>query len=165
MNDGIYNYKAVKKWSIPKKLAINGLDIEGVKSVFDLDLLFFPANISNAHWTLAVIDLKKQEFLYYDSMGGRRPDILEHLAHWLMDESRDKRGVEIDVSQWRRVYPSNIPTQTNGFDCGLFSLMYADRLSMGLPFEFNQRDMEDIRVKVLHRLLAKRIHMWPTPLL
>lgn len=162
MNDNIYGYKAVKKWTIPKKIALNGLDLEGYSSVFNLDLLLFPANINNAHWTLAVIDLKKQEFVYYDSMGGRRPDILEHLAHWLEDESRDKRGVEIDCSKWRRVFPKDIPRQANGFDCGLFVLMYADRLGMGLPFEFHQRHMEDIRIKVLHRLLAKRVPLWPT---
>jgi hypothetical protein len=41
--------------------------------------------------------------------------------------------------------------------------MYADRLGMGLPFEFNQDQMEAIRVKVLHRLMAKRVPLWPTP--
>jgi sentrin-specific protease 1 len=165
MNDGKYNYGNVQKWTIPRKLETNGLDLEGFSNIFDLDLLLFPANINNAHWSLAVIDLKKQEFVYYDSMGGNAEgmDILNHLAQWLQDESINKRGVQIDVSGWKRIFPSDIPKQVNGYDCGLFTLMYADRLGMGLPFEFNQDQMDAIRVKVLHRLMAKRVPLWPTP--
>ncbi len=33
-------------------------------------MLFFPVNISNTHWCLAVAHLDARRLQYYDSMGG-----------------------------------------------------------------------------------------------
>jgi Ulp1 family protease len=34
-----------------------------------VDRIIIPINIRNAHWTLAIINVKDKEFVYYDSLG------------------------------------------------------------------------------------------------
>jgi hypothetical protein len=63
MNDdlklrGRYNYKMVKRWS--KK-------VPG-KDIFNLKYIFFPINLDNTHWTLAVIFMEDKQIRYYDSL-------------------------------------------------------------------------------------------------
>jgi Ulp1 family protease len=165
--DNGYNYDAAKVWTNMQGSRSNRKEIsfvlQATQTVFDLDLLLFPVNLNNAHWSLAVIYIKGQKFSYYDPMGGRQPDVLDALSKWLAEEHFCRKGSHKDFSSWPKLYPSDIPKQTNGYDCGLFLLMFMDRLGMGLPFDFNQGHMSVFRKKVLHRLITKRLPLWPTP--
>lgn len=38
---------------------------------FEKDVLIFPINIGNSHWTCAAINVREKRFEYYDSLGGR----------------------------------------------------------------------------------------------
>ncbi len=63
------------------------------------------------------------------------------LLKYLKDEWKRKKGIGHlpDESRWKIVgNKSEIPAQTNGFDCGVFTCMYADFLSMGSPLLFDQ---------------------------
>lgn len=42
---------------------------------------------------------------------------------YLVDESRDKKGVGLDVTGWSSSTPRDIPHQRNGSDCGVFTCM------------------------------------------
>jgi sentrin-specific protease 1 len=42
------------------------------------DVILIPIH-SGLHWCLAVIDCKKKEFMYYDSLGGRNQSCLSRL--------------------------------------------------------------------------------------
>jgi Ulp1 family protease len=37
-------------------------------NMFDFDLVIFPRNISNVHWTCVVLDMKAHHIYYYDSI-------------------------------------------------------------------------------------------------
>ena len=37
--------------------------------IFSMDVVIFPINIGNAHWTAAAINFARKRFEYYDSMG------------------------------------------------------------------------------------------------
>ena len=49
-----------------------------------------------------------------------------HTRDYLVEESRDKKGVEFDVSGWSVSTPRDIPQQRNGSDCGVFTCMVSD---------------------------------------
>ena len=51
----------------------------------------------------------------------------------------------------------HVPTQQNGFDCGVFSIMAADFLSDNLPFTYTQNDMEKLRNKIASSILNVNI--------
>ena len=63
-------------------------------------------------------------FLPLSDQGGDSR-LLDNLARWLMDEAKDKCGVDLDTREWAREYPrEGVPMQRNGVDCGVFALMW-----------------------------------------
>ena len=102
---GRYNYKNVKGWS--KK-------VPG-KDVFNLKYIFFPINLNNKHWTVAVIFMEAKRIQYYDSMGHTDMAKLERLLEYVKDEYRAKNGKEMDAMEWGLVpCKMDTPRQENG---------------------------------------------------
>ena len=50
-----------------------------------------------------------------------------------------------------------IPHQENGYDCGVFLLMYAKYLAAGKDFNFNQSDMRQFRLKIRNEIMNNKI--------
>lgn len=133
-----YTYSNVRRWS-------------KTFDVFSKDKIFIPVNIHNTHWTMAVVFIVKKEVHYYDSMSGSGRKYLLALQQWLKDEAKDKKGVEdLDTSDWKLLdREPGVPQQSNGYDCGVFSIMCADYLSDDLPIgSYSQSEMPSCRVKI-----------------
>ncbi|NWU48046.1 SENP2 protease, partial [Dromas ardeola] len=79
-------YKAVGRWT-------RRVDL------FKKDIILVPINLS-LHWTLAVIDTRKKTVRYFNSLGQEGDKICETLLKYLQDESREKRNVKLNVSEW-----------------------------------------------------------------
>ena len=128
-----YDYKSVASWT--KNI-----------NPFNMDKLFFPVNLGNYHWALAVVYMKEKCITYYDSLGYDGTKYMDGLMKWIVDEAK-KRRVEIEEDKWsaNRVDP---PKQTNGYDCGVFLIMYADFLSDDLRITFEQKHMDLFRLKI-----------------
>jgi len=93
---GKYNYEKVKSWS---------KNVPG-KDIFNLKYRFFPINIKNMHWTVAVIFMEAKRIQYYDSMGKTDWAKLEGLLQYVKDEYRVKNGKEMDemdAMEWKLV--------------------------------------------------------------
>ncbi|KAK2079524.1 hypothetical protein QBZ16_001918 [Prototheca wickerhamii] len=155
--DGGYDYLAVRRWTLPKRLKAAG---QPSQSVLDCDRIVVPVH-QGIHWTCAVVDLGKKELRYYDALlvgWGRDEACLEALARWLRDEYRDKRKEEReDVLTWPRLYPQAIPRQLNGWDCGMFLIQFADHLGRGADMTFTQADMDAYRIKAVWDLMEGSI--------
>ena len=135
-----YRYSNVKRWS--KK-------VPG-KDIFALDKIFFPMNLSNMHWACAVIYMQEKRIQVYDSMLGSGVDQLEGLMQYLKDEWRAKKGGELpNQDEWDLVTcKADTPQQRNGYDCGVFTCMFADFLSMGRPLAFSQQHITQCRERI-----------------
>ena len=81
------------------------------------------------HWVLAVVDLKRKVVSYYDSCHGRDEVVVRNLKRWVVDEAENKLNEEWDIADWKEEYPSDIPRQENGVDCGMFMLSYARNIA------------------------------------
>jgi len=102
-----------------------------------------------SHWTLAVINLGRRRIEYYDSLYGGDTRQFgqrcgEHLRLWMAAESQDKRQCTFDWTGWDDDVhiPQKIPQQKNGYDCGMFMLLFARHLCAGVCLEslpFDQR--------------------------
>lgn len=136
LEGGSYDYARVKRWT--KKF-----------DVFAQDKIFFPVNLNNTHWTMAVVFIRKQEIHYYDSMSGSGRRYLDALLLWVVDEAKEKKKITINKSEWKLISnEDDVPQQRNGFDCGMFSIMCADYLADDLPFGHSQDEMPLNRLKV-----------------
>ena len=145
-----YRYQNVKRWS--KK-------VPG-KDIFALDKVFFACNVNGAHWTCAVIFMQKKKIQYFDSMSGSGTNYVQGLFQYLQDEWKAKKGGEMpDLDQWELVYGhegDDIPQQHNGYDCGVFTCMFADFLSVDRPLSFNQTHINQCRDRIALSILNGR---------
>jgi hypothetical protein len=105
---GKYNYEKVKGWS---------KNVPG-KDIFNLKYIFFPINLNNRHWTVAVIFMEAKRIQYYDSMGKTDWAKMEGLLQYVKDEYRVKNGKEMDemdAIEWKLVScKKDTPRQENG---------------------------------------------------
>ncbi|KAF4324401.1 hypothetical protein BBO99_00001644 [Phytophthora kernoviae] len=139
VSEGGYNFINVRRWT--RKI-----------DLFSMDKIFMPVNVGNMHWCMAAIFMTEKRIQYFDSMGGAGTACLNVLLRYLRDESEHKKKQKFDDEGWELVSTMpNTPSQTNGSDCGVFSCMFADYLSQGLPLSFTQRDIPFHRHRmVLH---------------
>ena len=125
-----------------------------------MDKVFFPINIHNTHWTMAVAHVRDKRICYYDSMGSISDRYLRIVLRYLGDECLAKKGVELDVSEWElcRCDRSTTPQQENGSDCGVFSILFADFISGELPISsFNQSHIASFRRKICLSILKGKL--------
>ena len=103
ISEGRYTYKNVSRWS--KKF-----------NVFDADKLFFPVNLSNAHWAMVVVNMQRQEIHYYDSLRCDGTKYLTGMLRWLKDEATTKNGGRgFDENKWKTFHREmHVPQQGNG---------------------------------------------------
>lgn len=84
-------------------------------------------------------DPDKPVIMMLDSLGQTRSAATKALRQWLEAEGRDKRGLKVEIDN-KGLYPKDtqIPTQNNYSDCGLYVLGYLRRFFMN-PDEFTKK--------------------------
>ena len=105
--------------------------------------VYCPVNIPGRHWILLILKMQTKEITVYDPQGKEHADTIGEYQKWL------------GSSTWSVVYPQHkrrIPRQSNGCDCGVFVCMYASYQMHKHDYDFNQRDMEDFRKWIAHRI-------------
>ncbi|KAI0385292.1 cysteine proteinase [Hypomontagnella monticulosa] len=109
----------------------------------DIDTVLIPVNESN-HWTLLVIRPARRTVAYVDSFHSAGMKHLDDAHNFL----KTFLGARYVASEWRREQYS-VPTQTNGFDCGMFVITNSIYLALGLdPSRYSQQDMSLQRLRI-----------------
>ena len=125
---------------------------------FQKDKIFYPININNKHWTLLVIYISLKKIEYYDSLLERyrhhAEDYLNGALRYLGDEAK-KLGRGFLPNEWELVPTDliNTPQQLNGYDCGVFTIMFTDFLTDNLPLDFSQEHMLLFRKKICANII------------
>ena len=159
VNGGVYNYKGVSRWTRQKRLRSSGLPGD---CVLGNDLIIVPLHQS-VHWTLAAIDMRAKRITFYDPV--HRDDILRALTHlqtWLQDESQDKLKTDFDFDGWEFIERpqdegEHVPSQLNGYDCGVFMCIFANYLAREEKFAFEQSDMSYFRHRMVADIIRGRV--------
>ncbi|KAM6216317.1 sentrin-specific protease 1 [Rhynchocyon petersi] len=138
-------YQAVKRWT--KKV-----------DIFSVDILLVPIHLG-VHWCLAVVDFRKKNIIYYDSMGGINNEACKILLQYLKQESFDKKREVFDTSGWQLFSKKSqeIPQQMNGSDCGMFACKYADCITKDRPINFTQQHMPYFRKRMVWEILHRKL--------
>ncbi|ETW35327.1 hypothetical protein PFTANZ_03978 [Plasmodium falciparum Tanzania (2000708)] len=143
--NGSYNYSKVSRWTKRKQV-----------DIFSFDLILIPLHVGGNHWTLGSIHMKDKKICLYDSLNGSNKKFFEYMRRYIVDEMKDKKQKDLDISLWtyskEGVSEKGIPHQENGYDCGVFTCMFAKCLSFNREFDFNQRDIKDIRLKMTYEI-------------
>lgn len=138
-------YSTVRRWT--KKM-----------DIFSKDILLVPVHLG-VHWCLSVVDFRKKAIMYFDSMGGNNDEACETLFEYLQQESKDKKGKELDTSGWtlHSKKRNEIPQQMNGSDCGMFTCKYADYITKDKPITFTQKHMPYFRRRMVWEIVNHKL--------
>lgn len=95
---------------------------------FDIDTILIPI-CKGMHWTLAVVRPQKRTVAHLDSMraGAGDIEVKERLLDWVKVTLEDKWV----ASEWSAI-DYEAPRQTNGYDCGVFTITNALCIALGL---------------------------------
>ncbi|XP_075952149.1 sentrin-specific protease 1 isoform X1 [Anarhichas minor] len=138
-------YSAVRRWT--KKM-----------DIFSKDVLLVPVHLG-VHWCLSVVDFRKKAVIYFDSMGGNNDEACRMLFKYLQQESKDKKGKELNTVGWtlHSKKRNEIPQQMNGSDCGMFTCKYADYITKDKPITFTQHHMPYFRKRMVWEILNHKL--------
>ena len=98
-------------------------------------------------------------------MGGPGLRFLRGAQRWLGDEARKNKLVRedasvahlLDVENWTLTTTTeDTPQQDNGWDCGVFTCMFANYISADLTLNFSCRDMPRFREEITWDILRQR---------
>lgn len=125
--------------------------------LFTFDMVLVPIHQAD-HWCLAIIWPKKREiklFNSYDLGKDFAESIFSHLLVLLYLHS----GGTVHTNSWTRHDASDqIPQQQNGYDCGVFTCIYAEYASRGqFNFDFTQAHMSYFRQKILYEICTGQL--------
>ena len=140
---GVYAYGSVRRWT--RKLDY---------FIFDCDLVCVPVNFEGEHWVMVGIYFKEKRIVYCDGFWRelwhveRGVQVMRCLLQFVKDEVADKKGVELEMTEWRMDSLKNIPVQDDGHSCGVFSLMFARYLARGEAMNFSQTNMAFLRRQI-----------------
>ena len=151
-------YEAIKKW-----YGLNEVDI------FSKELILFP--IHNAlHWSLVIVNCKNRTLSYLDSMNGgyvnaKGDQHMKRILTLLEQDHSFKKKKSLSAG-WRINPPGiwdfapagvtdfRIPQQENGYDCGVFTCLFAEYASRKVDnFDFNQIDIPFFRIRIMAEIL------------
>ncbi|XP_061909123.1 sentrin-specific protease 1-like isoform X1 [Entelurus aequoreus] len=138
-------YSAVRRWT--KKM-----------DIFSKDILLVPVHL-RMHWCLSVVDFRQKAVTYFDSMGGNNDEACKVLLEYLQQESKDKKGQELDTTGWTLCSKTRneIPQQMNGSDCGMFTCKYADYITKDKPITFTQKQMPYFRRRMVWEIVNRKL--------
>ncbi|KXZ50764.1 hypothetical protein GPECTOR_15g449 [Gonium pectorale] len=156
VNKLIEGISSVKKWTVPKRLRYTMQATPDVP-LHHMRRAVAPVNEKKRHWYLTVADFEKREIVVYDSIAKSieyYKSVVAALKGWVSSYITEKDNLKTPYSTagWgARV--ACCPVQTNGTDCGVFTIIAMDCIVRGLPFSHCQADINRLRFEWLHKLL------------
>ncbi|XP_050540292.1 sentrin-specific protease 1-like [Daktulosphaira vitifoliae] len=123
------------------------------KDIHTLKFLFVPMNVLGGHWILTVVNVPERTVTSYDSLkcyDGPYPMVLkEYLTDWEMD----KKGA---ASLWT-LKIGETTRQTNGYDCGPFTVELAEKMARGDTIPINASLMPSVRLRHREEIIAGQL--------
>ena len=128
--------------------------------IFSLDMVIVLIRLG-FHWALSVINIKEYRLEYYDSImyEGCKNEVLSRLKNYVVEEFKDKKKVKnYNVSEWVYYTVENLPQQTNKYDCGEFTITFAERISRGASVLFvPPKHIKYFRMKMMWEIINSKL--------
>ena len=142
-----------------------------MKSIFDVDQVYFPINLHNLHWTLGCIDVESKCIVHFDSKGNTDANLENNMMQYIKDEwndkvdkfkgnnnSNDNNESNLNETLWKFIsHGKDVPQQKNSYDCGIFMLTFADWTSNQLVLDFTQDDCLYFRTRKALEILNNKL--------
>ncbi|KAJ8677928.1 hypothetical protein QAD02_013715 [Eretmocerus hayati] len=158
-NDNYPNVYAMNTFFYPKLISGGHTSLKRWTrkiDIFSKDIVVIPIHLG-VHWCMSIIDFRYKSIQYYDSMGSPNNKCLCLLKQYIHEESIDKKKKPYSFQDWNFECVQNIPRQTNGSDCGVFSCMFAEYICSNRELNFSQDNMPYFRNKMIYEILTAKL--------
>jgi len=113
-------------------------------NVFQYRKIFIPI-VENYHWLLVVVDVELHRIVLYDSFGRKYPNNMCNISKYFNCKySQTFSNIKI----WDLTYATDLPKQTNSYDCGMYVCKFAEFITKNRCFNFNDASMKRYRQKL-----------------
>lgn len=119
--------------------------------IFRYKYLFFPVHL-DSHWVLVCFDVKKGILEYRDSFVKYNKKVMDDIEEYLLYE---RMRLYREKTVFSKIIINSVDVQYNGYDCGVFVLMYAKYKLKNIS-KF-RRDMGYYRKKILYEIFSNKI--------
>lgn len=123
-------------------------------SIFNYRRILIPI-IDNSHWTMVQIDFQAKKIDYLNSFHQPNNSHTDAILQYLVDEHLDKKGYEKNYQDFQIDFRTDIPKQTNSYDCGIFVMKYAECLVNDQLMNFTEEMMPFYRQKITSLIKSK----------
>lgn len=114
------------------------------------DLIIFPLNEDQRHWTQIIVDTQQNTISYYNPMYSCNNEALNTIQAFL-------ERVDTVAREWKQFPNVQGPRQSNCFDCGVFLLAYSKKIASRSAPDFNQNMMQQLRYQMTLEILKNKI--------
>ena len=159
-----YDFSTARNWHRPRELRQTGT------TIFNFKHLLVPVNEGNSHWLLVHVDVESRLICLYDS-GGSQTSAKNTNSRYLRVMKRYLQDAEAEVVSGRTEQTSQsgpwtiqnrsgtTPKQTNGYDCGVFTLVNMSLIARGIRLDQGSYSQETIyrrqtRQHIAHIILS-----------
>jgi Ulp1 family protease len=136
LEGGVYSYDNVRRWQI---------------KIHNYKTIAIPINLSNNHWTMALINMTEKSISYFDSVNGNGQFHIEAILRFIKDDELNKN---ITPSTWSCHQIQDIPQQTNSYDCGIYMIAAIEKYTTKLPLDYTPEDIaskrKDIQLRIIN---------------
>ena len=127
----------------------------------DFDKVMIPIHLAPVHWILVTICLRDKTIKVFDSLAGVI-DCQEHIAavqewlrlNWCFGKNSITRCTTA-TPIWGQT-SADCPQQDNSYDCGVFTLMAMNDLSLGLDLSYSAVDAPAFRRRIYEGIWLNR---------
>jgi sentrin-specific protease 1 len=127
----------------------------------DFDVMLFPVHLLHmGHWIIVRVDMVNKTIIRIDSMYYENNDgtYTNNILKFLQDEFFEQKGIRMNVDDWLIINKINCPQQQNGYDCGVFVMMFLDVMIDQIPLNvITQAKMADYRIKIGQDLMRGQL--------
>jgi sentrin-specific protease 1 len=138
-----------------------GLPYVRGRKLFHMDLLVIPMNQGGIHWVMVVINIKEKRIEFYDPLPQKSTNSREMsiMQQWFAQLVTQELHLDtIDIRHWGSQTMTNIPTQPDNYNCGVYVLHFAEFLGRGVPLVIDPKNLVDLRNQILLDLYTKSIN-------
>lgn len=121
-------------------------------NIFKYKLLYFPVHLNN-HWIFVCFDTIKKNLEYRDSFNQKNSIIEKNIYTYLNHEYQRLFNSTLICNT---IHIDKLETQYNGYDCGVYLLMYAKHRIKEQNF-FLYKNMKIYRKIILHEIILDKI--------
>ena len=121
-----------------------------------MDKICVPVNCGGVHWIAIVVYVQERRIQFHDSLAGGGIEYMLQVLSYLESEHLQIRKAPLP-GPWLLVHATDSPQQKNGIDCGVFTCLAIDSLSLDAPLVYSQDNIGDCRNRIAHVVLQNSV--------